>query len=52
MEEITYQGAYIRTMTMIVMESMIKTYKKMLLEQEVIPAQALEFTDAFEDIIL
>lgn len=36
MEEITYQGAYIRTMVMIILEELILRQKKQLMDKTVV----------------
>ena len=52
MEEITYQGAYIRTMTLIVLEELIKNHKLAIAQGEgALTKQTLDFTEGMERLI-
>jgi hypothetical protein len=52
MEEITYQGAYIRTMTMIILEEMIVRNKRWVQNGGEIDNNIVTFTDGIEKLII
>jgi len=52
MEEITYQGAYIRTITMIILEHLVNMTKTLLLKGEEITLNLRKFIDSIENIII
>jgi hypothetical protein len=52
LEEITYQGAYIRTMTMIIIEELINRHKQHVQAGGSIDDSLISFTDGIEKLIL
>ncbi len=55
LEEITYQGAYIRTVTMLALESLIQRHKQQVAsepEGHIISRQTLDFTQGMEKLIM
>lgn len=52
MEEITYQGAYIRTMTMIILEEILQSHKIYLMNGNPLTQNHIDFIDAIEKLIV
>lgn len=53
MEEITYQGAYIRTMTMIILEELLKSHKASLssiANKTTMTQNQIDFIEAIEEL--
>jgi hypothetical protein len=52
LEEITYQGAYIRTMTMIIIEELINRHKRHVQAGGAIDESVIGFTEGIEKLII
>lgn len=52
LEEITYQGGYIRTITMITLEFLIKQHNQAIKEQQALTQNTLDFIEGMERVIL
>ena len=52
MEEISYQGAFVRTSAMLILEELVNRHKRWLLQGGELDPQLLAFTDGLEKLIM
>jgi len=52
MEEITYQGGYVRTMTMLILEELVQRHKRWIAQGGELDNSILAFTDGVEKLIM